>query len=98
MWSVRNRQAKDRETLLQRQLSQLSVSVPEIEAIRRSLLAAQEEAVTWKRRFDEREALCSSGAEADLMRENEGKAKEIHSLRLQVEQANTVCVALWRYL
>ncbi|KAJ9123365.1 hypothetical protein QFC22_001564 [Naganishia vaughanmartiniae] len=66
------------------------VSIPDFEQIRQSLLAAQEEAVTWKRRFEQREALCSTSPEADLVRENEEKAKEVQSLRLQVEQANTV--------
>ncbi|KAJ9123723.1 hypothetical protein QFC24_003497 [Naganishia onofrii] len=90
------RQAKDREILLQGQISQFTVSIPEIEPIRQSLLAAQEDAVTWKRRFEHREALCSTSPEADLVRGNEEKAKQIQSLRLQVEQANTAVNSLYQ--
>ncbi|KAJ9090921.1 hypothetical protein QFC19_009347 [Naganishia cerealis] len=90
------RQAMDREALLQAQISQFTSSLPDMEQIRQSLLAAQGEVTMWKRRFEQRESLCDSSPQADLVRDGEEKAKEIQSLRLQVEQANTAVNSLYQ--
>lgn len=84
------REAKQRERLLQEQLAQFTASSPDLESIRGELVSAREEAVTCRRKLEEREALCATGSNTDLVRESEEKSKEIQNLRLQVEQANTV--------
>lgn len=84
------RQSKDLAKLLQEQLAQFTASSPEMESIRQELMTAREEAATCRRKLQHREELCTTGSDAETIRESEEKSKQIQSLQLQVDQANTV--------
>jgi hypothetical protein len=82
------RQAKESRRLLEEQLAKFTASSPDLESIRREIIEAREEAAASRRRLEERQTLSSTGS--DTLKESEETAKQIQSLKLQVEQANTV--------
>jgi hypothetical protein len=75
---------------LQEQLAQFTASSPELHSMQRELMIARDQAATCRRKVEEREALCATGPNADVIRDSEEKSRQIQKLLLQVEQANTV--------
>ncbi|GHJ86044.1 hypothetical protein NliqN6_2446 [Naganishia liquefaciens] len=90
------RQAKDSRKLLEEQLANFTASSPDLESLRQELTIAREEAATSRRRLEEREALCVTGPDASRIQDSEATAKQIQSLKLQVEQANTAVNSLYQ--
>jgi vacuolar-type H+-ATPase subunit I/STV1 len=91
---VYSRQAKESRRLLGEQLAKFTASSPDLESIRREIIEAREEAAACRRKLEERQTLSCTGSDADRLKESEETAKQIQSLKLQVEQANTVSYML----
>lgn len=85
-----SRQAKESRRLLEEQLAKFTASSPDLESIRQEIIIAREEAAACRRRLEERQPSSSTGSDTDRLKESEETAKQIQSLKLQVEQANTV--------